>query len=445
MAEKELSKDKTYYFVGIKGSGMASLALLLHDLGYQVEGSDITQYTFTQKGLEDANIKIYPFNKDNLHAGLFVIAGNAFDDDQEEIKAARAMGLPVMRYHEFLGKFMQPYTSIGVAGTHGKTSTSGLLAHVLSGVAKTSYLIGDGSGKGVPNSRFFVFEADEYRRHFLAYHPDYMIMTNIDFDHPDYYKDIEDVYQAFETEANQTQKAVLAWGDDKNLRRLKADVPIYYYGTSDKDDFQAVNIERTTAGSSFDVMYKGESIGRYETPLYGKHGVLNSTAVIAVAYLEGIPSGEVARELRTFGGVKRRFAVSTVGDMTIIDDYAHHPTEIEATLDAARQKFPDKKIIAVFQPHTYSRTLAFLDGFTKALDKADEVYITPIFGSARESSGKVSAADLAKKIIPNKSKGVLHQDDLTSLLQEHNAVVVFMGAGDIQKYETAYKKALEQR
>ncbi|MCZ3393640.1 Mur ligase domain-containing protein, partial [Enterococcus faecium] len=177
---------------------------------YKVEGSDIEQYTFTQKGLEAAGIKILPFDPANLREGLTVIAGNAFTDEHPEIKKARAMGLKVIRYHELLGQMLDKYTSIGVAGTHGKTSTTGLLAHVLSGLDKTSYLIGDGTGKGIPDARFFVFEADEYRRHFIAYHPDYMIMTNVDFDHPDYYKDLADVESAFQQVADQVHKGIFA-------------------------------------------------------------------------------------------------------------------------------------------------------------------------------------------------------------------------------------------
>ena len=256
-----MDKDTIYYFIGIKGSGMSSLALILHDEGYQVEGSDVDGYVFTQDGLAAAGIKVLPFNPDNLREGLTVIAGNAFTDDHPEIKRAREMGLKVVRYHEFLGQLLAAYTSIGVAGTHGKTSTTGLLAHVLGGVDKTSYLIGDGTGKGVPDARFFVFEADEYRRHFIAYHPDYMIMTNVDFDHPDYYKDLADVESAFQQAASQVKKGLFAWGEDTSLRKLHADVPVYYYGTADNDDFQAKNIVRTTTGSEFDVEHRGEPIG----------------------------------------------------------------------------------------------------------------------------------------------------------------------------------------
>ncbi len=215
------------------------------------------------------------------------------------------MGLTVYRYHEFLGKMIQGKTSIGVSGAHGKTSTTGLLAHVLSGIAPTDYLIGDGSGKGVPNARFFVYEADEYRRHFLATKPDYAIMTNIDFDHPDYYESIDDVQDAFQTFANQTKKGIFAWGDDKRLRQLKASVPIYYYGLNDTDDFQAVDVKRTTSGSSFHVLYKGKDLGDFSVPLFGEHNIFNSLAVIAVAYFEEVDLNEIKKRIDDFPGCQK--------------------------------------------------------------------------------------------------------------------------------------------
>lgn len=435
-----MDMNTTYFFVGIKGTGMSSLALILHDKGCKVMGSDIDKYTFTQQGLEKAGIKILSFSPDNIKEGMTIVAGNAFGDDQEEIKRAREMGLKVLRYPETVEKIIEETTSIGVAGAHGKTSTTGLLSHVLGGVAPTSYLVGDGSGKGVPNARFFVFEADEYRRHFVAYHPDYAIMTNIDFDHPDYFTGIDDVRDAFETFARQTKKGIFVWGEDENLRKIKADVPIYYYGTKENDDFRAVNIKRTTKGSSFDVYKHDEFLGNYEIPLFGEHNVLNSLAVIAVSYMEKVDQDEIRRELKNFQGVKRRFSEKRVSDMVIIDDYAHHPTEIKATLDAARQQYPDKKIIAVFQPHTFSRTIALMDDFAKSLSLADKVYLTPIFSSIREHNGKVSSADLGKKIA--KGGEVINMDNMSPLLDFHNDIVVFMGAGDIQKYEIEYEKLL---
>ena len=434
------NQNKLYHFVGIKGSGMSSLALVLHEQGLNVQGSDIEKYFFTQRDLENANITILPFNAENVKPGMTIIAGNAFPDSHEEIQRAKELGLEVIRYHDFIGHFIQNYTSIAVTGSHGKTSTTGLLSHVLSGVRPTSYLIGDGTGHGDPQAEFFSFEACEYRRHFLAYSPDYAIMTNIDFDHPDYYTSIDDVFTAFQTMAGQVKKAIFAYGDDAYLRKLKADVPIYYYGVTENDDIQARKIERTTSGSAFDVYHGDEFVGHFTVPAFGKHNILNALGVIAVAYFEKLDLKEVAEEMLTFPGVKRRFSEKIVADMTVVDDYAHHPAEIKATIDGARQKYPDKEIIAVFQPHTFTRTIALMDEFAEALDLADKVYLCDIFGSAREEQGNVKIEDLGAKI--KKGGEVIKENNVSPLLDYHDAVVIFMGAGDVQKFEQAYEKLL---
>lgn len=434
------NQNKIHHFVGIKGSGMSSLALILHEKGYQVQGSDVEEYFFTQRDLEKAAIKLLPFDKANIQPEMVIIQGNAFPDTHEEIVRAKELGLEVTRYHDFIGQFIQPYTSIAVTGSHGKTSTTGLLSHVLSGIRPTSFLIGDGTGHGEPDAEFFSFEACEYRRHFLAYSPDYAIMTNIDFDHPDYFHSIEDVFSAFQSMASQVKKGIFAFGDDEYLRKLEADVPIYYYGVNDNDDVQAKNIERTTQGSEFDVFIHGENIGHFVLPAFGQHNINNALSVIAVAYKEGLDMKEVAAEMISFPGVKRRFSEKIVADMTIVDDYAHHPAEIKATIDGARQKYPEKEIIAVFQPHTFTRTIALMDEFAEALDLADEVFLCNIFGSARETQGEVRIEDLGEKI--QKGGQVITEDNVSPLLDFENAVVVFMGAGDVQKFEQAYETLL---
>lgn len=243
-----------YHFVGIKGSGMSALAQILHDIGYEVQGSDVEKRFFTQQALEDAGIKILPFNRENIHPGLTVIAGNAFPDTHEEIDEAMKRGIPVIRYHKFLGEFLKNFTSVAVTGAHGKTSTTGLLAHVMHEIKPTSYLIGDGTGKGVPGAEYFVFEACEYRRHFLSYHPDYAIMTNIDFDHPDYYANIDDVFSAFQEMALQVKKGIIAYGDDEQLQKIQAKVPVVFYGFEEGNDFQARNIVTEPQGTKFDVV-----------------------------------------------------------------------------------------------------------------------------------------------------------------------------------------------
>lgn len=435
-------KDNIYHFVGIKGSGMSSLALVLHQKGYHVQGSDVEEYFFTQRDLEKANILLLPFDTDNVKAEYIVIAGNAFPDNHPEIARAKEIGATVIRYHDFLGQFIQEFTSIAITGSHGKTSTTGLLAHALSGVTPTSYLIGDGTGHGEPEAKYFVFEACEYRRHFLAYSPDYAIMTNIDFDHPDYYESIEDVFSAFQSLAHQVKKAIFAYGDDAYLRKLQAEVPIYYYGLADTDDFQAKNIIRSTSGSQFDVYHQGETIGTFTIPAFGEHNIKNALGVVAVAFVEGFDMQLIAEQLKSFAGVKRRFSEKKVADVTIVDDYAHHPAEIKATIDGARQKYPEKQIVAVFQPHTFTRTIALLDEFAQALDLADEVYLCDIFASARETSGQVSIEDLSKRV--TKGGTVLKEENMSPLLNHEDSVIIFMGAGDVQKFERAYESLLSK-
>lgn len=435
-----LDKTKQIWFIGIKGTGMASLALLLHDLGYEVAGSDIEKYTFTQVPLQKAGIMVTNFNPENIKGqGQVIVKGNAFKQDNPEVNACIEKNVAWQSYPDTVEEIVQAHTSIGISGTHGKTSTTSLLAHVLGEVEPTSYLIGDGRGKGVADSRFFVYEADEYRRHFLAYHPDYQIMTNIDFDHPDYFKDQADYTSAFQTAAEQTKKALFVWGDDKRLQSLKIDIPKYTYGFKDTDDFQAVNIEKTTKGSKFNVLAHGKDLGRFEIHLFGDHSILNATAVIAVAYTEKVPMKDIKKGMLTFKGAKRRFSEKDFGNVAVIDDYAHHPTEMRATIQAARQKFPDKELVVVFQPHTFSRTKKYQKDFEEILRGVDKAYITPIYASAREANGNISSEDLTANIPDSE---VIDLDNISDLTRHKNACVVFMGAGDIPKYEDAYEELL---
>lgn len=428
-----------YHFVGIKGSGMSALAQILNDMGFQVQGSDVEKYFFTQKALEQSGIEIFPFQRENITPGLIVIAGNAFKDTHEEIDEAYKQGLPVIRYHQFLGDFMQQFVSIAVTGSHGKTSTTGLLAHVMKGAKPTSFLIGDGTGKGENEAQYFVFEACEYRRHFLAYHPDYLIMTNIDFDHPDYFANIDDVFSAFQEMAVQVNKAIIACGDDEHLQKIQAKVPVLFYGFNEDNDFQARNIEISDKGTTFDVFVRNTLYDTFTIPTFGQHSVLNALGVIALCYYEAIDGMIVREQLKSFEGVKRRFTEKKIGTQIIIDDYAHHPTEIIATIDSARQKYPDYQIIAVFQPHTYTRTQTFLTEFAESLRMADKTFLCEIFGSARENHGNLSIEDLQAKIAGSE---ILQEENTAALKNYEHAVIIFMGAGDIQKFQEAYEKSI---
>ena len=428
-----------YHFVGIKGAGMSSLAQIMHDLGHEVQGSDIEKYVFTEGALKNKGIKILPFSVDNIHEGMVVIQGNAFPDTHEEIVRAHELKLNVIRYHDFLGQVINQYTSVAVTGAHGKTSTTGLLSHVMNGDKKTSFLIGDGTGMGLPGSDYFAFEACEYRRHFLSYHPDYAIMTNIDYDHPDYFKDIDDVASAFQEMANNVKKAIIAWGDDKHLRNLKVDVPIYYYGLSKNDDVYADNIQITENGTQFDVYINGKYYDQFLTPQYGNHNVQNALAVITISYLEKMDVNNIKEALETFGGVKRRFNETFVSKQVLVDDYAHHPREISATIETARKKYPNKDVVAVFQPHTFSRTQAFLDEFADALSKADYAFLCEIFGSIRENTGELTIQDLINRI---DGSALIDENSIDVLEKFDNAVILFMGAGDIQKIQGAYEEKI---
>ncbi|ALC82045.1 MULTISPECIES: UDP-N-acetylmuramate--L-alanine ligase [Bacillus] len=428
-----------YHFVGIKGTGMSALAQILHDTGKRVQGSDIDKRLFTQLALEERNIPILSFDPENIEPGMIVIAGNAFPDTHPEIEKAQKDGNQVIRYHKFLGDYMKSFTSVAVTGAHGKTSTTGLLAHVIQTAKPASYLIGDGTGKGSKDSEYFVFEACEYRRHFLSYQPDYAIMTNIDFDHPDYFSSVEDVFDAFQNMALQVNKAIIACGDDDYLPRIQANVPVVYYGLGEENDFQARNVIKNTLGTTFDVFVRNSYYDTFYIPAYGTHNVLNALAVIALCHYESVNVQLIKDSLSTFGGVKRRFNEKIVGNQVLIDDYAHHPTEINVTIEAARQKYPDREVVAVFQPHTFTRTQSFLNEFAISLQKADSVYLCDIFGSARENNGKLSILDLQKKI---DNAQLINEEDTSALKAHDHSVILFMGAGDVQKYLRAYENVV---
>lgn len=413
---------------------MSALAQILHDSGKTVQGSDVEKRFFTQEALEAKNIPILPFSRDNIKKDYVIIAGNAFSDDHIEIQEAKKLGCTFYRYHDFLGKWLMQYTSVAVTGSHGKTSTTGLLAHVLGEHYPISFLIGDGTGNGREESNYFVFEACEYRRHFLSYKPDYAIMTNIDFDHPDYFTSVDDVFDAFQSMADQVKKGIIACGDDLKLQQIHAKVPIVFYGFQNTNDFQAQNVVENEEGTTFDVYVRNTYYDTFTIPMYGNHNILNALSVIALCHYEGIKSEKI-KSLATFEGVKRRFTEKKFKSQVLIDDYAHHPREITATIESARKKYPGKQIVAIFQPHTFTRTKAFLQEFADSLSEADHVYLCDIFSSAREESGQLTIYDL-QKLIPGCN--ILASDDTKQLGQYDDSVLLFMGAGDIQKFLHAY-------
>lgn len=429
-----------YHFIGIKGSGMASLAAIMADRGEVVQGSDIEKYIFTQKPLEDRGINIYPFAASNIPENSIVIIGNAFDEDHVEVKQARNMSsVTCYRYHDFLGTLLHDYISIAVAGTHGKTTTTGMLGHVMEFAGPTGYLIGDGTGFMPKNATYFVLEACEYQRHFLAYKPQYAIITNIELDHVDYYKGMEDYMDAFETFANQVQKGIVLFGDDPFVQKLTVAKEHLYYGLMEHNDVQAVHVVQGPEGMSFDVLYKKTFFGSFKLPFVGKPFLWNSLGVIALGIMEGLSAQILQDALASFDGVKRRFNEEEKHGNIYIDDYAHHPTAVTLTIDAARTKYPNQKLIAIFKPDRYSRIAYFLDEFAKALDTADEVYLCKFPENAKKEPGiDITIEDLAKRC---KNACIIQEDETAAqlLAQQGPAVYLFMSSKDIYKLKNIVK------
>lgn len=425
-----------YYLIGIKGTGMSALAGILKDLGYEVKGSDNDNHYFTEEGLKEKNIEVLSYDPKNIQEGMYIIKGGAIKDDNPEVQRALELGLKIHPYEEMVAKLTTMFQTITIAGCHGKTTTTSMLSHVLDELRGANYLIGDGTGHANKENKYFVLEACEYKRHFLAYHPYYAIITNIDLDHVDYYQDIDDVISAYTEYANNAEKMVIACGDDPYTHSLEVDKPIFYYGLDEDNDIIAKEVEYTENGTSFDVFIEDNYYGHFDLKLFGKHMLLDALAVISFCYYERLEVKEVSKTLKTFEGAKRRFTEYPVLDNIVIDDYAHHPAEIRATLKAVNQKYPDKKTVVVFGPHTYSRTKAFKDDYIDVLSKVDKAYIMDIYG-ARENQEDfdITSEDLIKEI-PNSES--ISKDQIDKLLGAHNSVIIFMSPNDITDMEKAY-------
>ena len=425
-----------YYFIGIKGTGMSALASILHDLGYIVKGSDVERHFFTEKGLKERNIEILPYNEDNITKEMTIIRGNAIKDDHPELIRAEVKGLKIYKYEEMVAKLTKMFMTTTIAGCHGKTTTSAMLHHVLNNIVGSNCLIGDGTGYAKKENKFFVLEACEYKRHFLAYHPYYAVITNIELDHVDYYKDMDDLISAYKDYANNAEKMVIACGDDQYTHSLEINKPIFFYGLDEDNDIIAKNVEYTDSGVSFDVFVEDNYYGHFDLPLFGKHMLLNSLAVISICYYERLEANEVAKTRKTFKGARRRFSETIVEDNIVVDDYAHHPTELKYTIKSAKQKYPDKKIIAVWGPHTYSRTIAFKDDYIETLKEVDKAYIMDIYGAReKEEDFNIKSEDIIKEI-PNAEK--IKEDNFNNLLKHHNSVILFMSPNDLTNFENNY-------
>ncbi len=428
-----------YYFIGIKGSGMSSLAQIMHDLGYKVTGSDKPDHFFTEAGLIKKGIPFHEFNPDMITKDMIIVQGNAFNDEHPEVIRAHELGLKIFTYQEMIAEITNDTKLVAVCGCHGKTTTTTMLKTVLEPFG-VNYLIGDGTGYAKKGNEYFALEACEYKRHFLAYNPYYTIVTNIELDHTDYYKDLDDVMDAFNEFVSKTRKSVIMCGDDINNRKVKTDKPVYYYGFNEDNDVAVKNVTHDEETTKADVYIKGELYDTYTFPFVGDHLLLNVLGVITVCYLENLPKDVVRKQVSIIEHAKRRFIEEKFRNNILIDDYAHHPTEVKVTIEAARKKYPDREIIALFKAHTRSRVQYFHKEFADALNLADKAFVLDI-GEDRKELGYdgVSCMDIIKDL---KNGDYISLEEVDKLLpyKDTNAVLLFMSSKDIYVLENKYKE-----
>ena len=433
-----------YYCIGIKGTGMSTLAQILSDLGNDVSGYDDAKgHKFTQDGLEARNIPIYYDGNHEISPDTIVTYSVAFKEDHPEIKRVKSLGLTIKKYNEIMGDVIDEFTTVGVSGTHGKTTTSSIIRHLLENTVGCNYFIGAGDGHATKENKYYVVESDEFNRHFTAYHPTYSIITNIEAEHLECYKDVDDIRSTFEIFANQTKKLIVANGDNEEVRKINYKTKVLFYGFNENNDIVIKNVYLAETGSSFDLYINNELYGHFSIPLYGKHMVMDAAAAITMVKEIGLEKDTIEKILKTFKNAKRRFAEQRVGESIIIDDYAHHPTEIKVTLEAVKQKYPNKRLVVVFVPNTYSRTRDFKDKFIEAFKIADKTYLTEI-DCNREKPEDYPGISSSIIISGLESGEIISESTIDKLLKEKDSVVCFMGCAYVDGLINAYKEELQK-
>ena len=419
-----------YYFIGIKGTGMAALALMLHDLGYEVCGSDLENHFFTEDALVEKGIKIFNFDENNIKEEYTVIIGNAFLEDFPEVARARKL-CKCYRYHEFVGEFMKNYTTVSICGSHGKTTTTTLCKTMLSKFKKTAYLIGDGEGFVEKDSEYLCVESDEFRRHFANYHPEYAIITNIEIDHVDYFKDEIDYFNSYQEFVDNVKEAVFYHGDDPWCQKLNIKTKAFSFGLSNKNNYYLDNLEYDTNKSAFDLMHDGEFIYHYNLPMVGDHLLIDVLGVIALGDYLGFDHQQIVEALNDYVGPKRRYVIEEYHDTIFVDDYAHHPTEVKVTIEASKKRYPDRKIIAIFKPHRASRVKYFAQQFKDALSLADEIYLIDFTSIDDKQDGTDIDITYLANMIENAHILSEDMDGAKQLAQYQGQCLVFMSSKDI--------------
>lgn len=460
----DFAQIKKAYIVGIKGSGIVAIAEILKSMGVEVSGSDTDEKFFTDKVLQKLNIKYFEkFSIENIppDADVIVFSTAYREDNNIEIAEAKKRKLPMMSYPEMLGEIFNQKYGIAVCGTHGKTTTSAMLADVLKKIgADPGAVIGSrvtewGSNALSGKGELFVIEADEFQNKLKLYEPKAAILTNVDWDHPDFFPSFAEYKKAFADFAEKIPKTgfLVVWGDSAATNEVvrNAKCEIIKYGFQKDNDIRIMNYELRVMHNLpvqiFDILFGDKKLGRFEIQLIGKHNALNAAAVIAVCHKLNIDLEKIREALASFKGTSRRFEyVGKKNGAILIDDYGHHPEEIKATIKGAREIYPNKNIIAVFHPHSYSRTEVFLHDFSQSFDDADKVIVLDIYASARENSGKINSkniVDLINKYDRGKAEYIPDVDAVVESLKDKigdNDMVLCIGAGNVFEIAEKLKK-----
>jgi UDP-N-acetylmuramate--alanine ligase len=442
------------YFIGIKGVGMTALAQVMQAKGIEVMGSDVNEAFMTDKVLSQSNIKVIsPFDSSNIPGNIdYAVVSGAYyikgiTPTNPEVIEMMNRNIPLLTYSQALGNIANSFdTTLGVAGSHGKTTTSALLTYTLQELSQNPFGVigsvvpqfGGNARIGDNNSQYLVVEADEYQNHFLDIDMGGLIILNVDYDHPDFFATPEIYYQAFVNVIDNlpTDKPLVLNGDDENI--AKYILPKIQDKTRKILKF-GLNLDNNiTLDERNNVIGEGNQYNQLNLAIAGEHNRLNALACLGLLYALGFDINSSIEAMSGFRGTQRRLEYKglTQTGVIIIDDYAHHPTEITAGIQALREQYPEKIIHCVFQPHTFSRTEMLLQEFGQALSQADYIYLIPIYASAREAEGSISSNDIMNYIDNTNAKiytdsNALKQD--LSLISGDNHIIITMGAGDVWK------------
>ena len=438
--DRIIEKVKNIHLIGIGGSGMCPLAEILHSKGYLITGSDNNE-SDPLKRIKALGIKVYMGHApENVHGAELIVYSAAISEDNPEIVEAKKLGIPLMERSHMLGALTRRYDNvIGVCGTHGKTTVSSMITHILILNKQNPTAVIGGklpliNSNGIAGeSDTMVCESCEFVDTFLQLSPDKAVLLNIDNDHLDYFKTMDNLVTSFSKFVNMASLSFVN-GDDPLCMKAVENCQYMTFGLSSKNDFYAENITSGKFGFCFDVMYRGEKLTRLNMHIPGKHNIYNGLAGFAACYSEGIAPDDIAKAVESFTGAGRRFEfLGEYNGFTLADDYAHHPTEIKATLTAAKE-LNYNNVIAVFQPFTFSRTALLKEEFIEALSIADKVILTPIMGSREKNTYNIYSEDIAKELKDSVVvDGFENIADKIIETAKPNDIVITMGGGDIYK------------